>query len=310
MEREEFDIFIFCLRVIQSTAGVLLNLLTLICMVKYKSLRNPAGVLVAILALSDTLHGFVIYALPLRNYYNAACIITFVAELLTINVQLLSFCMLGMERRNSLLAQLNATTKWTVKKVRLVMVVGLLLLTTWHVSNMGASLRSSPHYDNVICVGRRYFPAYYRGINISLFWLAVITVTTCYTSIAGIVLRSHRQVTAHQPITVKQRERRKADLLITKMMAMVVGAFFTLYIPVIISIVFMTESPPFWQHVVHQLAFIIYDVNFWINPVIYAWRNKQFRKAYRSLFSGCRLCRTTDNNPAVHINAVSPLVNS
>ena len=70
MEKAAFDMFIFCLRMIQSTGAVFANMLTIICVIKYKSLRNAAGILVASLAISDTLHGLVVYTLPFRTLTN------------------------------------------------------------------------------------------------------------------------------------------------------------------------------------------------------------------------------------------------
>ena len=75
-----FDTFIICFRMIQSYASVFLNLLTLICVVKYKSLRNSAGVLVASLALTDTVQSLALNTLPIRNHNRSLCASSLAAE--------------------------------------------------------------------------------------------------------------------------------------------------------------------------------------------------------------------------------------
>ena len=117
MANKAFDTFILCLRMTQSSASVFLNVLTLICVVKSRSLHNSAGVLVACLAITDTLHGLIIYTLPVRNQVSSICASILAAETFTFCAQLITFVLIAMERRNCLLAQLGLSIKWQVKKV-------------------------------------------------------------------------------------------------------------------------------------------------------------------------------------------------
>ena len=162
---------------------------------------------------------------------------------------------------------------------------------------------------DIPCTHINTFPRAFYYTSLVFCILCTLTIIGCYGSIAKIIRSSSQQVALNVPQTEQQRRQQQAAMRITKMMALVVGVFFVLYAPVTISYISMTESPSFPRYVIHQVTVSMPDVNFWINPAIYAWRNKQFRTAFLQLFAGCwRYCRGHDNS-VEPVNATPPHMN-
>ena len=297
-----FDIFIICFRMMESSAAVCLNVLTLVCVVKYENLRNPAGVLVVCLAITDTLHGLAVFTLPMRANSRHVCTISLTVEGFSLCAQLMTFILIAMERRNLLLSQLGRSQKWQVWKVILAVIMGWTAIATVLVAY--AILTPMVPTEGT-CTQPDTFQKSYIILNFIYPILCTIMILGFYAAIAKLVISSSGQVA---PDSFQKRQQQRAGLRITKMMALVYGVFSLLYTPMGISFATISKSPPFWQYVLLHLSICLADMNYWINPAIYAWRNKQFRKAFQQLFSGCKCHSTRLDNSVGQSNAPSQQV--
>ena len=281
-----YEVYFIC-RVLQSSCAMVLNLVILICVVRYKYLRSSANLLVGGIALTDFLHALATAVfLPLHfwtsqwAYRSAICLIGMTSEAVTIMLELVSFAALAMERWNSLLAKLNRSKKWTSKQVFSVTLLLWTVICVWNIAV--AILKDIQPTEGMPCVVDVYFPPYYLYVGISVFLLSSATIAYFYGHIACIACSSAQQVATTAPPTMAQQLIRY-DLNITKMMVKVVGVFFCLYSPSLIIAFTMTKRTPAWHRVLYYVGILIYDINFWINPIIYAWGNKNFQKAFEDL---------------------------
>ena len=207
-----------------------------------------------------------------------------------------------MERRNSLLAQLNSVTKWRVRNVLVVIGIWTALATSYFIFAVMTPIVSTVDVCNASDMFSRSFKPFTYAIAIHGL-VCTFIIISFYGAIAKIVYSSSRQVALGASRTEQQRQQLQAALHITKMMALVYGVFNVCYIPIGVSVATISKSPPLWHYILHQLLVCLADVNFWINPAIYAWRNKQFRKAIQQLFSGCLQWCRCHNNSVGPVNA-------
>ncbi len=68
------------------------------------------------------------------------------------------------------------------------------------------------------------------------------------------------------------------------MMITVIGIYFAAYIPNVLVSVCGLRSDPSKSELVN-MAYIIYYINFWVNPFIYCMQNKDFQMALKKLLN-------------------------
>ncbi|XP_043202121.1 protein trapped in endoderm-1-like [Amphibalanus amphitrite] len=126
-----------------------------------------------------------------------------------------------------------------------------------------------------------------------------VIIITCYTLIFIKVRRSRRAIRGHSMhgtrgsanITVQHGQQkdaaaRKEDLRITKMMATIFFAFLACFFPLMLVNVFDDDDVRY--PTLHVIASVLAWMSSVINPFIYAFSNRNYRKAYRQLLCGKR----------------------
>ena len=310
------------LRAINGVVAILANLLTLVCVCKFRYLRTPANILVANIAFNDLVHSLAPFLIIMRFFSSTEsathglCLAGILIEVITTFTDLGCFALLAIERWNSLLAQLNRRKKWGMRRIAILVGCLWMLIVGWYtwlnVQYVNATqARNCTLYD--------YYPRFSVQVGGIFFVSMSLVIFIFYSRIAWIAYSSHNQ-TADVPSAAHQQQARKKDINITRMMAMVCGAFFILYVPAVLTAMFMSPQSPQWQRTVYYATVIIYDINFCINPFIYAWRDKNFRKAFSSILSAvqsllprCRPHVIITVHPADHVpegdNAPEGVVN-
>ncbi|XP_070554579.1 melatonin receptor type 1B-like [Ptychodera flava] len=149
------------------------------------------------------------------------------------------------------------------------------------------------------------------------FTLPCTIIAFCYCSIYITVKRSRRRVAApafaiSTDMAVEQARqvrRRKENVKLAFSMFLVVAAFVICFLPfqtVYLLTLFGIELPYF----VSRSADFINTLNYSINPIIYAWRNDQYRVAFKKILLGRCFSRRNMNNkwavkPSTGITPVS-----
>ena len=87
-----------------------------------------------------------------------------------------------------------------------------------------------------------------------------------------------------------QESSSKVQMKVTKMLGMVLGIYLFTYI-LVIGVNPLLESDATdsgmngetWKEHVRRVSLLIYYSNTWLNPLIYAWKAADFRKAFRTI---------------------------
>ena len=283
---------------VQAVATMLSNLLTLVSIIKFKYLRTAANVIIASLALSDFLHGLIIIlnilALSFWNTKQFVCLTLFNFESLTVYVQFITYFLLAAERRISLRSVLKDKPKWTIKKVSALIVCGwgtvITLQTIMTVCSLNRGIPEGTRCEETM----KYVPEWFAYTTYVFIPVMSLVIFITYGLVGWMVHTSNNQVTAHLPMNLQQQQRRLSNIKIASMMAMVFGVFFALYCPMIICVILITPTSPMWFYVLFYVTIAIYKINFWVNPFIFAWRDKNFKKAFKTIL---RPVWPTMNNP-------------
>lgn len=278
------------LRMFQSLVAVAFNFITFLCIIRFKFLRSPGNVIVGSLAFCDMIRGFSVLVIPVtRDFFLPGasfipmCFSSIAFSSVTILVQHSSFSLLAYERFVSLKAAVGKGKKWGFCES--FFAVGL----SWGLGLLYSAMalifrRVSPEGDIHMCNTNGYIMNF-----VTYFGAGIISVTTCITSffylrIACMACGSIR-ATSHI-------QRRQAELKVAKMLAFVVGIFFVLYHPFVAYTLLVKPDSSQTLNSLYYWCLTVLDVNFWINPIIYAWRSNDFRKAFSMLFKCCRSQKT------------------
>lgn len=283
---------------LQSFLAVCLNLITVLCILKFKFLRSASNVLVASLAVCDMLRGSFVLVLPVirdvalpRTNFIPMCFTILGFGSTLIIVQHTSFSFLAYERLVSLKATLGNDKKWRFSKAFLA--VGVSWACGLLYCSMGLILRRSPSMDD-ICTPKNYSHPAVSYVGAGVFVITTFTTTSIYLVIANMYIKRNRQVNG-DTVTARQIRRRKGEFKVAKMLGMVVGVFLMLYLPFVICLMLIKPESSAPLNLIYQLSLISFDVNFWINPIIYAWRSTDFRKAFWLVVRTCKRMRKTNN---------------
>ena len=283
----------------QSLAAMSSNLLTLICIARFKYLRTGANLFVASLAVGDFLHGFVVglgIVLVLTGQRaKFLCVVLVALEMISLHAQFINYLLLAAERQHSLHSLIENGKKWSKKTVCILISIGWALCLIWHIILVSTIMNSDSILGETCLDVEPMIPRWFTYTTYGFILITTSLICATYASIGLMVRKSNRQVTSHMPMAMQQQQRRKTSIRIASMMAMVFGVFVCLYCPFLIAYSLISPTSPPWFRDLAYVTAVIYDANFWINPFIYAWRDVKFKKAFKTILPRC-CCNNSVNN--------------
>ena len=128
--------------------------------------------------------------------------------------------------------------------------------------------------------------------------LVILAVTTVlYILIARTALHHQRAIAKQRPSiastsseisrTGEKESKLAKNAKIAKMLSCVLGIFYLCWLPYFISVPFAivnkADHDPLWLHTWEQLAGIVVMCNSFMNPLVYAHKNEDFRVAFKKL---------------------------
>ena len=282
----------------QSIAAMSANLLTLFCIAKYKYLRTWPNLILASLAAGDFLHGFIAGLNTILMEAGRAelilCTVVALLEATSLYVQFINYLLLAAERQNSLQHLVKNKQRWRLKTICILVLVGWVSCTLWHII-VAALMITNDIFSGQTCEDiEMYLPSWYTSVTVVFILIMTSLICATYGSIGLMVRKSSHQVTSHMPMAMQQEQKRKASVRIASMMALVFGVFVCLYCPFVIAVLVISPTSPPWFHDFYYVTVVIYNLNFWVNPFIYVWRDKKFKKAFKTIFPRC--CFNTVSN--------------
>ena len=98
------------------------------------------------------------------------------------------------------------------------------------------------------------------------------------------------------------------DNKVNKMMTLVLGAFLICWTPysIINIIVGFVNKLPTWLDIMYKLSLTLLYSNSFMNPIIYGWRNRCFREAFKKLLSltNNKLCQKKNINQTMTVRYI------
>ena len=287
MDFDSVYIVYIVLRFLQGLAAVLCNLPTIVIFIRYDFLRTASNMFIVNLALADLLHGLANISLFPANAFVqnvSLCLTNQAITLLTVHLQLLGFLFIALERYINLINHvrgrmgLEIFTSILMVVILWISCVILMVLMTILMARRWASASE--------CI---FINVYYSEVgkfSIIFFVVMSVLISVLYVKIAFFTYKNRRKVRSG-PQSQQQIFTTRTNIKLTKMLALMVGIFVILYTPQAFLILLTSDGS---QVGLGQIAVLISDAIFWINPIIYAWKCKKFQKAFYRLL-GKRLGR-------------------
>ena len=269
------------IRIVQGILSMAGNGVTIAAVMRSPNLRSTPHLLIANLALGDFFHGVGTSVMfPLKSFltsfpaWKISCLVVQSFESVTVLHQFICITMVSVERLVALRSKLGISRfRWSPTFTMALIVVTWSVVIIVAVSLLVAIQNIRP---GVPCRMVLVFGEAYVTVCMSLLLLATVSMLVMNGKIAKIAWDSHKR----QCHMVAQRK----DIGIARMLAIVVGVFFLLYSPVLCMSFAVNLTSPTWLRFIYYILILWSDISFWINPLIYMWRNKDFRTGIKTIF--------------------------
>ena len=114
--------------------------------------------------------------------------------------------------------------------------------------------------------------------------LVVFVITALLHGTVAYTAWKHRCQIRIQARLINAHTRVQQDAKIARMLALVLGIFYLCWLPYFLTLPFalwgMEEKDPFWFHVWEQFSGMVLASNSFLNPIVYAWKDKEFRQGF------------------------------
>ena len=116
----------------------------------------------------------------------------------------------------------------------------------------------------------------YYAVIIPEFGLISILCVFAYIRILYYLKKKAQQVAPEETVSRNVQNQQAA----TKMATLILGVYFATYLPKLIIIPFAKAGAPKWTDYATKVCQCILFINSWINPWLYAWKNKTFQGSF------------------------------
>ena len=305
-----FDIILNFIGVLSCILAICGNSLTIAAIAKYQDLNTATNALILSLAVADLSTGLIVrpslwvarLLIKEQNHFHwGVCYFGIFTSLLSFGGNILSICLISIDRFIYMHYPLKYHQIATLARTRGAILVmwGFLLVT--------ASLS--------MAVGRKENPKSCRFSEVLslkillpiigvIFIPATIVTVILYVKIAYLAWRKSRENLSGQDTNLSIGD--SIQIKITKMMTIVLGSYFVLYVPSVTLTILAKSSSPKWLRQLQAFFTNASLANTWINPIIYAWRDKTFRAYFKKILLGmcpCCYCNRAVHAPAENVRA-------
>ncbi|ELU11844.1 hypothetical protein CAPTEDRAFT_188652 [Capitella teleta] len=277
-----------------SILGIMTNMLLLVAYVKHPELRSPTNLILVNQSIADLMTcglSPIYYSLShtevgkhLLSRYKYLCLATVCAIVLSLWASLFTLLSLSFERMINIrfpFHYVRLVTEPLVKRftialwIAMVAIVSLPLfgLNTWQ--------------SDQVCSAFTAFPKIFF-INVFLLtsFIIVILVGVLNLVICAVAI-SKRKI--HPSGTETEQLQMKSQYKLTKMFLVVVGVFYFFWMPYIILNMIallgvntlLGGAIPEWFVMFLEFSKTLHALCGSLNPLIYAWKNREFRRAFR-----------------------------
>lgn len=248
---------------------VLLNVLVIMAVKKRPSLQNNANILLACLAVTDVLSGFlaqpsfILWKTFQLNGIHNNCMLREIHNWLLSFVPLLSVVHLSLVTAERLIA-----IKYALRYLSLVTP-----------KNIRVAVQTVWAFCLLVCVGIISFFAKYSHLVIAFLVINCVLFILISYAILFCEIKRHRTVIKAQQQTQEEAERFTRENKAFKTTVFVVGALLASFVPMALFLLFRPKDRyRGLQDVLLPWPRTFAMLNSFFNPLIYCWRQKEIRK--------------------------------
>ena len=299
--KENFDVFINVLRMLLGFWIVISNLVTLIVIQRYSWMKTTPNAFIWSLSLSDLLVGTFMVFWSVSSFPGIKCIPVYwhiLSELIAclITVSNLHIIAIAIERFIGVMKPLHYDKY--MSKIR--SCIFMTFLWIYPVSGLVPSLSLKiTQKDNITC-SESSVNVITSASNFAGYVILGILLAVLYSRIVKVARDHVTRMNEQQHGDGKVQTEVKA----AKVMLIVILAYFTAWTPKYILNILSNIYPihVFTYHIIYQLFISTGMANSGINFLVYAWKSKEFRKAYKQIF-GLRKNQTAPQPVTTDTNA-------
>ena len=263
----------------QGIIGVVLNTLAWLVILRTKNLHNMTNYLLAYLAVTDSICCFsvVVYYSSTTWWFNDKGFVQFMTGL----VSSFGLCMVTYERYIGIAHPLHYPSRITLKKVTVIAflswILSFLVLCPTLLIALYSSTASEVYIHTVFLLFGYLFP--------------ILFMCWAYYKIQATLKRSAQQL-RQQNVQGAALELLQARQNVISMLRIVMGALVVLWTPLVVWLMFCSILKDLCgsnnADVITLLVLVaMYNMNSVINPIIYVFKYKKFRKGLQDMLCSC-----------------------
>jgi len=273
-----------------------------ISMYKFRSLRTVTNMFIGSLAVADFLLGFVclpFYALFYIDStfarYKYLCLLKYCTVLVSMTGSLYSLVAISVDRYIAILHPLKYPIIMTKKKAKII-ISGIWI---YHVIICGIPSTGWNNYDKyngTLCNFFKTLPLAYTILTrpVAIFSSLIISMY---------LYRQIYTVASHQLKKRKHQVQSKANLQLQKdtrsvrAMGIILFFFYIFWAPFVLTIPLKyLDIPTDLSETIKNFGMTIAMSNSAVNPFMYCWLQKDFRRAFKSILCSCYLGNSSAEN--------------
>lgn len=263
------------------------NILTIVAVVRFYHLQTITNKFVVNLAASDIMVGVVLlyhsmlYIIPVLIKQKLSCLFFTVATSIPLMTSVINMAMISVDRYVAIVHPLRYPSIMTSRRTTIAILLPwiyntlfactIFFLNTWS-SKTPACRLIDLATDN-----------YLYALVIMQFFVPVMVIFTSYVLILKEVHKvNKRQVHLRLPPGVSTHSMGKITKA-TKTLFIVIGLFLVCWTPYFLYIFIICSTKRPNNVTIYNIFIFLGLINSCLNPIVYGWKNKDFRKAFKTL---------------------------
>ena len=292
----------FILRIIWSILSIGGNSLTIYSVAKFKSLRSSTNYLVASLAMSDFVLGLQTPAVIVHNMFVdhhsfiQICLIEKTFTTIGIRGNYINTLWIAIDRFFYIVYPFRYPLWMTISKVL------ILIVLTWFYLLIETPLlmyfESVLNQGGICSLALVLSPRVYNGYIVPQLLACILGTILCYIAIAIVAYKQSMAIAAlQQPFETLESSTVQRQKKIAKMMFMVLATYLLSYLPSVAMSAINQKGTSLVTRGIEKVTTLIFLMSTFINPFIYAWKSKEFNKAFKKILGLKNTIAQTYGNP-------------
>ena len=261
------------------------NSLTMVILWKYAKLETPRNIFIACLTLADLFSAMAVpfkiavWYVPRGLGWTTSCILHLFIRLSTEILSTISLFFIGADCLMYILYALQyhtIITKTKAIQISFAFAAGSLIFVLVCLS-LGYQEASTGDLATVQCVVNFSLTDAVKKVMIIPFAISIPCTVVCYITTGLIALKQRRAIAAEGQAAA-QGTANESDFKIAKVMSKVLILYICCYIIFMMQKWTLDFLKDPYHEIVFNMAYFIWRLSSWVNPLIYVWTSKKFRQ--------------------------------